>query len=212
MWLLVDFFYRKLLGFCHIYFIGYFLYLHFKCFPLSRSPLWKPLIPFTLPLPLWGYSPTHPPTPAFLPWHSPTLGHQTPSGPRAAPLTDVQQGHPLWLVVQSAGALRALAGWQCCFPYGAANPLSSFSLFSNSSIGDPTLSPIVGCKHLPLYLSGSGRASQETAISGFHQQALPSIHNSFWVWRLYMGWIPRWFCLWMVLFCFVLFKDKRLGT
>jgi hypothetical protein len=40
---------------------------------------------------------------------------------------------------------------------------------------------------LLLYLSGSGRASQETAISGFHQQALPGIHNSFWVWWLYMG-------------------------
>ena len=46
----------------------------------------------------------------------------------------------------------------------------------------PTLSPIVGCKHPPLYLSGSGRASQETVISGFHQQALPSIHNSIQVW------------------------------
>ncbi|KRY04454.1 hypothetical protein T03_18051 [Trichinella britovi] len=50
---------------------------------------------------------------------------------------------------------------------------------------------MVGCKHLPLYLSGSGRASQETAISGFHQQALPSIHNNVQVWWLYMGWIPR---------------------
>jgi hypothetical protein len=27
-------------------------------------------------------------------------------------------------------------------------------------------------------MSGTGRASQETAISGFHQQALPSIHNN----------------------------------
>jgi hypothetical protein len=51
-------------------------------------------------------------------------------------------------------------------PHGAANPLSSFSLFSNSSIRDHTLSPMVGCKHPPLYLSGSGRASQETALLG----------------------------------------------
>jgi hypothetical protein len=43
------------------------------------------------------------------------------------------------------------------------------------------LSPMVGCEHPPLYLSGSGRTSQETAIWGFHQQALPSIHNSPWV-------------------------------
>ena len=51
--------------------------------------------PIPLPLPLWGFSPTHPSTSVFLPWHSPTLRHQTPSGPRAAPPTDVQQGHPL---------------------------------------------------------------------------------------------------------------------
>jgi hypothetical protein len=44
------------------------------------------------------------------------------------------------------------------------------------------LSPMVGCKHLPLYLSGSGGASQEeTAIIGFSQQALLDIHNSVWV-------------------------------
>ena len=37
----------------------------------------------------------HPPISAFQSWHSPTLGHRTPKGPRAAPSTDVQQGHPL---------------------------------------------------------------------------------------------------------------------
>jgi hypothetical protein len=42
-----------------------------------------------------------------------------------------------------------------------------------------------------------GRASQETAITGFCQQALVGIHNSVWVWWLYMGWIPRWGSLWM---------------
>jgi hypothetical protein len=51
---------------------------------------------------------------------------------------------------------------------GLQTPFSSFSLFSNSSTGDPTgepvLSPKVVCEHLPLYLSGSGRFSQETAI------------------------------------------------
>jgi hypothetical protein len=41
-------------------------------------------------------------------------------------------------------------------------------------LGTPVLNPMVGWEHLPLYLSGSGRASQETAISGFHQHALPS--------------------------------------
>jgi hypothetical protein len=65
---------------------------------------------------------------------------------------------------------------------GVANHFSSFSHFSNSSVGDPVLSLVVGCEHLPLYLSGSGRASQETAISGSCQQALLGIHNSVWVW------------------------------
>jgi hypothetical protein len=43
---------------------------------------------------------------------------------------------------------------------------------------------------IPLYFSGSGRASWETAISGSCQHALLGIHNGVWVCRLYMGW--RW--------------------
>jgi hypothetical protein len=43
----------------------------------------------------------------------------------------------LFLVVQSPGAREeGLASWHCCSPYGDATPLSSFSPFSNSSIGD----------------------------------------------------------------------------
>jgi hypothetical protein len=52
------------------------------------------------------------------------------------------------------------------------------------------------CEHPFLYLSG--RASQETAISGSCQQALVGIHNTVWVWWLCMGWMPRWGSLWMV--------------
>ena len=55
------------------------------------------------------------------------------------------------------------------------------------------------CEHPLLYLPGTGRASQETAISGSCQQALVGIHNSVWVWWLFMGWIPRWGSLWMVI-------------
>jgi hypothetical protein len=153
----------------------------------------------------------HPPTPTFPPWHSPILGHRTHSGPRVTPPTDVQQGNPLphmwpapWV---QAGVFfgswsRPSELWgfwpvDTCSPHGAANPLSSFSSFSNSYIGDPALSPIVGCEHPPLHLSGSGRAFQEAAISGFHQQVLPGIHNRVRVWWLYMGWIARWGSLWM---------------
>lgn len=33
---------------------------------------------------------------------------------------------------------------------GVTNTFSSFSQFSNSSIGDPALSPVIVCEHLPL--------------------------------------------------------------
>ena len=45
----------------------------------------------------------------------------------------------------------------------------------------------------------TGKASQETAISGSCQQNLVGICNSVWVWWLFMGWIPRWGSLWMVI-------------
>ena len=72
----------------------------------------------------------------------------------------------LWLVIYSLGTLGGLVDWYCCSSYGVAIPFSSSVPFPNSSIGDPMLSPMVVCEHLPLYLSGSGRAFQETAISG----------------------------------------------
>jgi hypothetical protein len=55
------------------------------------------------------------------------------------------------------------------------------------------------CDHPFLYLSGTGRATQETDISGSCQQALVGFHNSVWVWWLFMGWIPSWGSLWMVI-------------
>jgi hypothetical protein len=57
------------------------------------------------------------------------------------------------------------------------------------------------CRHPFLYLSGTGRSSQETAISGFCQQALVDIHNRVWFWWLVMVWIPRWGSVWMVMRC-----------
>jgi hypothetical protein len=77
--------------------------------------------------------------------------------------------------------LGGLVGGYYCSSYGVANPFNSLGPFSNSFIGDPTLSPMVGCKHPPLYLKGSGRADQEAAISGSFQYALLGIHNSVWV-------------------------------
>jgi hypothetical protein len=77
----------------------------------------------------------------------------------------------------------------CCSSYEATIPFSSLGTFSSSFIGDPVLYPMDGCEHPLLYLSGTSRTSQETAKSGSCQQALVGIHNSVWVWWLYMGWI-----------------------
>jgi hypothetical protein len=81
------------------------------------------------------------------------------------------------------------------------NVLQSTHPFSNSSLGNtighPVLCPMFGCEHPPLYLPVSGRASQETFISGSCQHALLGIHNSVLVWKLYEGWLLRWGSLWM---------------
>jgi hypothetical protein len=90
-----------------------------------------------------------------------------------------------------------LVVWYCCSPYRVAKLFSFFSPFSNFCHMDPVLSPLVGCKHLPLYFLGTARASQETSISGSCQEALIVIHNSVCNWCLYMGWISRQSSLWM---------------
>ena len=60
------------------------MYLHFRCYPLS----WFPLpTPYLIPAPLL----TNLPTPAYLYWHSPTLGHRAFSGPRASPPIDAHK-------------------------------------------------------------------------------------------------------------------------
>lgn len=49
------------------FFLNWIFCLHFKCDPLPPFPLHKTPIPSSLPLLLWGGSPTHPPTPTSLP-------------------------------------------------------------------------------------------------------------------------------------------------
>ena len=103
----------------------------------SVSPL-EPPLPFPFSLLLWGCSPTSPPTPTSLPWHSPTLGNQAFTGPRASFPIDlaiccyicswsheylhVYSGH--WF--SSRGALGGLVGWYCCSSYVVANPSAIF--------------------------------------------------------------------------------------
>ena len=59
------------------------------------------------------------------------------------------------------------------------------------------LSIMDGHENPLLYLSGTGRDSQETAMSVSCQQALVGIHNSDWVWELYMRLVSRWDSHWM---------------
>jgi hypothetical protein len=78
----------------------------------------------------------------------------------------------------SLGALGVLDGSHRRSSYKAASSFSSFGPFSSSSIGDLVLSLIVGGGYPPLNMSGTDRASQETAISGSCQQAIIGIDNS----------------------------------
>jgi hypothetical protein len=125
--------------------IGYFLYLRFKCFPLSRSPLWNS--PICSPSFCLYKGAPHPPTPVLKPWHSHTLRHQTLSGPRASPPTDVQQGHPLphmwpapWVFFGWCSSPQEFLGSSLLTlllpPWGCKPPQLLQSL-SNSSIRDP---------------------------------------------------------------------------
>jgi hypothetical protein len=151
--------------------IGCFLYLHFKCFPLSRSLLQKPSILSSLPLPLIGCS-------SYL---LPLAFSYTRASNTLMPKCYSSHGCPSRLssATYSAGAIDPcvlLDWWSSPWellelrlvdtfapPRGAANPLSNFSPFSNSSIWDLILSLLDGCEHLPLYLSYTGRVSQETS-------------------------------------------------
>jgi hypothetical protein len=106
--------------------------------------------------------------------------------------------HVCSLVGGLVPVISGVTGWfTLLFLLWGCKPILILGPFSSSSIGDPVLSPIVGWEHLPLYLSGTGRASQETAISGSCQQTIVGIHNSVCVWWLYVGYIHRWGSLWM---------------
>jgi hypothetical protein len=148
--------------------------------------------------PILSPCPAPQPTPDSWLWHSPVLGHVIFPRPTASPPTDGQllcyirnQRHSssgYWLVhivVPPIEVQTSLAPWVLSL--------------SSSFIRGPVFHPIDDCEHPLLYLPATGTASQERAISGSCQQNLPGICNSVWVWWLYMGRIPGWGSLWMVL-------------
>ena len=133
----------------------------------------------------------NPPTPTSWPWHSPVLGHMIFTRPRASPPIDGQLGHPLLHMQLETQLWGVLVSSYCCSSYRVADPFSSLGTFSSSSIGGPVFHPIDDCEHPLLYFPGTGIDSQETAISGSCQQNLAGVCNGVSIWRLIMGWIPR---------------------
>jgi hypothetical protein len=100
---------KRFFGGFHI-FIRYFLYLHFKLY--SQSPLYP--LPALLP---------NPPTPTFLSWHSPVLGHMNFAMPRTSPPIDGRLGHPLLHMQLATQLWGVLVSSYCCSSYRAADLL-----------------------------------------------------------------------------------------
>ena len=137
------------------FFLGYFLYIHFKCYP--ESPLYPPL----------PCSPTYQcSTPASWPCHSLVLGHRIFTRPRASPPTDGRLSHPqlhMQLESQFCGVLVSSYCWSC---YRVADPFTPLVTFSSSFVRGPVFHPIDECDHPLLYLPGTGIASQEMLYQG----------------------------------------------
>ena len=88
-------------------------------------------------------------------------------------------------MAKSTVDLRGSGGWYCCSSYDVANLFSSFSPFSNSSIGGPVLSKAL-----------AGPLSRQPYQVSFSHDFF-GIQDSVGVWWLYMGWNPMWYSLWM---------------
>ena len=99
-------FYLFFFFFCFCFWIGYFLYLHFKYFPLSRSPLWNPKTPSPPHLPLWGCSSTHPPTHSHPPTLAPNNGVLNILRPKSLFRTDVHKAIFCHIYEQHHGLLH----------------------------------------------------------------------------------------------------------
>ena len=63
--------------------------------------------------------------------------------------------YTLWLVVWSLRAQLDLVHWYCCSSYGIANPISSLSPFSSSSIGKLMICPVTGCETTTVFVFAS---------------------------------------------------------
>jgi hypothetical protein len=157
--------------------LGYFCYLHFKCFPLSRSPLWN--LPISLPHSLTSMRVLpHPPIPFLPSWEA--LNPQAQG--TFLPLMSNKAISSTY-VASTMGAPFVFSGWwsspwelQRVSPVDPLAPSKGLQTLSAPSVPSPSppsgtseLSLMIGCEIPPLYLSGTDRASQEAAIPGFCQ-------------------------------------------
>ena len=142
--------------FCFFFFIGYFILLHFKCYPPCQFSLCKTLL-------LWE-SFANPHTPASLPYHSPTWGIESPrdQGPFLPLMPDEaivcyisSWSHGFLHVYSLVGGLvtgsSVGSSWLILFFLWGCKPLNFLQSFQNSSTGVPMLSPMVGCEYSYLY-------------------------------------------------------------
>jgi hypothetical protein len=175
----------------------FFIYIS-NAFPFLGVPF-RNHVSHPLPPASMRVLPLHLTTPVFPPWLSPTLGHWTLSGLRASPPTNVQQDHPLphlWL--EPCVLLCVLfglcstpqellgSGWLTLLlpPWSCKPPRLLQYLLHLLRQGPPDLVQWLAVS-IFLCMSRSGKASQETALLGSLQQALPCIHNCIWVLWLY---------------------------
>jgi len=191
------------------------MYLHFKCYALSPSPIpppYSPCLMRILPLPpIHSHSqiPTHtlPPQGPDIPLH---WGNQTAQDQGLFLLLMLDNDILCYLFGWRPGLLHvySLVGglaqgglvrsdWLILLFYlWGCKSSRSFSLFSNSSTGLPIRSPMVSCNDPHLYQYGFVRASQETSISGSCKQVLIGINNTDGASWLPMARIARWDSLW----------------
>jgi hypothetical protein len=128
----------------------FFIYIS-SVIPFLVSPLPESPTPFSLPLLFYeGVAPCNHPLPPPCP-RFPYTGTSIDSSQGQEPLLPLIPDKAIlcyicsWSHVESGWLILFLLLWHC-------KPLQLLQSFSNSSTGDPTLSPIVGFKHLPLYL------------------------------------------------------------
>ena len=96
------FFFLFLLLFIFYWIFILFTFQMFSPFQVSLSKTSYPILPSPASMRVFSYLPT----PIFPPWHSPTLGHRTPSGPRASPPTDANKAILCHICSWSHGSLH----------------------------------------------------------------------------------------------------------